>query len=137
MNGLGHPLDEGSPARRIIELLLRQGRMTIAQLVESTGVTTTAIRQQVDRLVFEGWLVREGRRGGLGRPAHVMSVSNQTKRLFGQQSDDLARMAEATGRGRISGLFWEAWPPSCWLAAVRHIRLFIPRYICIARKPSR
>lgn len=92
MNGLGHPLDEGSPARRIINLLLRQGRMTIAQLVESTGVTTTAIRQQVDRLVSEGWLAKEGRRGGLGRPAHVLSVSNQTKRLFGQQSDDLVRM---------------------------------------------
>lgn len=92
MNGLGYPLDEGSPARRIIDLLLRQGRMTIAQLVESTGVTTTAIRQQVDRLVSEGWLAREGRRGGLGRPAHVLSVSDQTKRLFGHQSDDLARM---------------------------------------------
>lgn len=92
MNGLGHPLDDGSPARRIIDLLLRQGRMTIAQLVEATGVTTTAIRQQVDRLVSEGWLSREGRRGGLGRPAHVLSVSDQTKRLFGHQSDDLARM---------------------------------------------
>ena len=45
----------------MINLLLRQGRMTIAQLVEATGVTTTAIRQQVDRLVSEGWLAREGR----------------------------------------------------------------------------
>ena len=45
----------------MINLLLRQSRMTIAQLVEATGVTTTAIRQQVDRLVSEGWLAREGR----------------------------------------------------------------------------
>ena len=92
VSGFGHPLDEGSPARRIIDLLLRRGRMTIAQLVDATGVTTTAIRQQVDRLVSEGWLVRQRRRGGPGRPAHVLSVAGQTKRLFGQQSDDLARM---------------------------------------------
>ncbi|MCH7870608.1 MAG: MarR family transcriptional regulator [Planctomycetes bacterium] len=92
MNGFGHAFDDGSPARRIINLLLRRGQMTIAQLVETTGVTTTAIRQQVDRLLSEGWLERQPRRGGPGRPAHVLSVSEQTKRLFGGQADDLVGM---------------------------------------------
>ncbi len=92
MNGFGHPFDDGSPARRIIDLLFRRGRMTIAQLVENTGVTTTAIRQQVDKLLSEGWLERQRRRGGPGRPAHVLSISEQTKRLFGRQADDLARL---------------------------------------------
>lgn len=85
------PLD-GTRARQIVDMLMLRGPMTIAELVDSLGVTTTAVRQHVDRLVAEDWVVRAVRRGGPGRPAHVLSVSEKTRRVYGSHCDELSRM---------------------------------------------
>jgi len=66
--------------------------MTVAQLVAESGVTTTAVRQQVYRLLLEGLVVRTKRRQGPGRPADVISVSERGRQLFGGHSDELCRL---------------------------------------------
>ncbi len=87
-----HMPEPRSPGQRIIKLLMRQGPMTISELVAALGVTTTAIRQQVNRLLAEGWLMRSQRRGGPGRPADVFAVAEEAKRLFGGQAEELSRL---------------------------------------------
>lgn len=109
MKHLPHTPEEGTPGRQIIDLILRHGPLTIAELVSRMGVTTTAVRQPVDRLVSEGWLTRAQRRGGPGRPAHVLSISDETRRLFAQQSDELSALlveeiVESDGAGRAQQL---------------------------------
>jgi predicted ArsR family transcriptional regulator len=79
-------------AAQVLALVARAGAITIAELVRAMGVTTTAVRQQVNRLQWDGWLVREQRRGGTGRPADVFSLSEQAKRAFGTQVDEFARL---------------------------------------------
>jgi predicted ArsR family transcriptional regulator len=66
--------------------------MTVADLVDNLGVTTTAVRQHVNRLLAEGWLVRTRRRGGQGRPADVFTTSEQAKRLFAGWSDEFSKL---------------------------------------------
>lgn len=63
--------------------------MTIADMVRAVGLAKTSMRQQVERLVLEGWLVRERRCRGPGRPVDVFSISDQSRRLFAQQQIDV------------------------------------------------
>lgn len=106
MNPVDNKPDARSPARRIVDVLTRRGPMTVAELVEAMGVTTTAVRQQVNRMASEGWLVRTKRRGGTGRPADVLSVSARSQELYGQQADQLCKMvfeelAELDGSDKV------------------------------------
>lgn len=82
----------GSPARLVVELLARREQMTIAELVGAMGVTTTAVRLQVNRLLAEGWVEASKRRGGPGRPADVLRLSAAGRQLFGQRADDLCKL---------------------------------------------
>jgi DeoR family transcriptional regulator, suf operon transcriptional repressor len=87
-----HHSEPDSPAQRITNLLARRGPSTVAQLVAALGVTTTAVRQQVNRLVAEGWLIRTRRRHGPGRPADVLELSSDARRTFGGQGGELSRL---------------------------------------------
>jgi len=60
--------------------------MTVRELQLAMGVTTTAVRQQLTRLVREGLAVRTQRQGGTGRPADVFALSERGQGLFGGQS---------------------------------------------------
>ena len=82
----------GGPARQILASLARQGEGTITELVAALGVTTTAVRQQVNRLVAEDWLVCRKRRGGPGRPADVFSLTDKARQWFGQSAERLCRL---------------------------------------------
>ncbi|HMQ16542.1 MAG TPA: MarR family transcriptional regulator [Phycisphaerae bacterium] len=85
-------LQPGSPAERIVSTLLRCGPMTVAELVEALGVTTTAVTVQVSTLLAEGWLVRTQRRGGPGRPASVYAVSDRARQLL---ADEFAGLSQS------------------------------------------
>lgn len=104
-------LDEsGSRQQQIVALLLRQGPMTIAELAESMGVAKTSLRPQLDRLVLQGWLKRERRRQGPGRPADVFSASDHSREHSAQQTmGELARLlleevAETETRSKVTSL---------------------------------
>lgn len=86
------PEQATSRAREIIELLARRGELTVADLVAELGITATAVRQQVARLLDRGWVVRRRRARGPGRPADVFSVSDQGRRLFAHEVEEFARL---------------------------------------------
>ncbi|UCE60468.1 MAG: MarR family transcriptional regulator [Phycisphaerales bacterium] len=82
------PIEEepGSRRQQIVALLLRQGPMTIADLADALGVAKTSLRPQLDRLVLQGWLDRDRRRKGPGRPADVFSASDRSRQDSAQQT---------------------------------------------------
>jgi len=86
------PATAESSARRTLEVIAAHGPMTVRELVGALGVTTTAVREQVNRLSAGGWLERAQRRGKTGRPADVFALSGKANRLFAGQLDDFARL---------------------------------------------
>ncbi len=76
--------------REIIEFVRREGAVSIADLVGFTGVTATAVRQRLTRLMEQGLLVREPKKTGRGRPTHRYSLSVAGVRSSGTNYEDLA-----------------------------------------------
>lgn len=75
----------------LVDYLRRCGSSTISELVEFAGVTQTAIRQRLNRLMEQGLIVREAEIGaGRGRPTHRYSLSQEGERLGGSNYEDLA-----------------------------------------------
>lgn len=94
---------------QLLSLVARRGPLTTAELVKDLGVTTTAVRQQTTRLLWGGWLVRERRSRGPGRPADVFSLSEQGRRLFAHEVDEFARLLvqelqETDGPAKVQAL---------------------------------
>ncbi len=102
--------ESGSRQQQIVAFVLRQGPMTLAELAEALGVAKTSLRPQVDRLVLQGWLDRERRRQGPGRPADVFSASDQSRQHSAQETiGELARllleeMADTETRSKMASV---------------------------------
>ncbi len=92
MEPLSQQPPRDSRSWQILDLVGRQGEMTVAEMVTELGITTTAVRQQLNRLMAEGWLAREKRCSGPGRPADIFSLSDRAKRLFAQQVDEFGSL---------------------------------------------
>lgn len=75
--------------REIVEYLRRQGAATVQQLVDFAGVTATAVRQRLTRLMEKGLVVRESESAGRGRPTHRYSLSMAGVRSSGNNYEDL------------------------------------------------
>ena len=84
--------DTDSPTHKVIDVLLRRGPLTVAELTRELGVTATAVRQQVRRLADEGWLTRTRRGRGLGRPADMFAISKNTRRLIAAGGPDVSQL---------------------------------------------
>jgi predicted ArsR family transcriptional regulator len=67
-----------SPAGlRLVKLLVGNPPMTIAQLIKATGVTRTAVTEQLGELVAGGFVERRLERlPGRGRPHHLYSTTH-------------------------------------------------------------
>ncbi len=67
-----------SPAgMRLVKLLVGNPPMTIAQLIEATGVTRTAVTEQLGELVASGFVDRRLERlPGRGRPHHLYTATH-------------------------------------------------------------
>jgi predicted ArsR family transcriptional regulator len=83
--------------------------MTIRELVAALGVTTTAIRLQVDRLVGDGVLAVQKRGGRRGRPSDVFRLTEHGWSLVRHQYDRflellLAELADQEGVERVAEL---------------------------------
>jgi DeoR family suf operon transcriptional repressor len=76
--------------KSIIEYLRRNGECRIADLVEFGGVTATAIRQRLNRLMEQGLVVRHAETAGRGRPSHRYALSPEGIRSSGDNYEDLA-----------------------------------------------
>lgn len=82
--------DRESPAWYIVEYLKRSGSATIKDLEEFLGVTTTAVRQQLQVLQADGYVERKTVHAGVGRPHHAYSITDKAHELFACHCDDLA-----------------------------------------------
>ena len=74
----------------IVDILRVDGGLGIGELSEALGVTATAIRQRLDRLMRQGLVARQALEGRRGRPAHVYSLTDAGRRSGGDNFRDLA-----------------------------------------------
>jgi predicted ArsR family transcriptional regulator len=74
----------------LLDVLRRRGAVTIAELVGEMGVTATAIRQRLARLISAGLIQRETERQARGRPNHRYSLTEKGQEHSGTNFADLA-----------------------------------------------
>jgi len=79
-----------SSDRSLLDLIRRHGPLTIQEMVEHLGVTPTAVRNRLTRLVSSGMVERESEQGGRGRPKHTYKASVEAHKKLGQNYADLA-----------------------------------------------
>ena len=79
-----------SADRDFLRRLHRRESATIQDLCDDLGVTATAVRQRLGRLVAAGFVVRKEVHEGRGRPHHAYSVSESGLRELGDNYAELA-----------------------------------------------
>ncbi len=98
MQTTGHPPPSGyeqTPAPRgtdaaAVDLLRLREAMEIGELATALGVTATAVRQRLDRLMKAGLVERSVVSKPRGRPSHAYSLTEAGRRLGGDNFRDLA-----------------------------------------------
>ncbi len=77
---------------QMLHLLRKSGSLSVAELIDSTGVTATAVRQRLSRLLLQGLVERQSLRGsgGRGRPSHRYALTEKARRQTGSNYADLA-----------------------------------------------
>jgi len=97
MSTSGLPADCRRSDAALIELLRVEGSLGIGQMAGALGVTATAVRQRLDRLMRAGLVDRRQSAAGTGsgpvgrgRPAHVYSLTDKGLRSGGDNFCDLS-----------------------------------------------
>jgi len=78
--------------RTILDLLCQRDRMTVADFEQALGVTATAVRQRLNRLLSMEYIERYKVEGaaGRGRPSHCYRLTTLGRRTTGTNFTDLA-----------------------------------------------
>ena len=76
--------------REMIALLRKSPSMTVGELTESMGVTATAIRQRLNRLMMLELVQRTRTSEGRGRPSHQYSLTDKGRKNSANNFGDLA-----------------------------------------------
>ncbi len=76
--------------KTMLDHMRRQGAVTISSLVKDMGVTATAVRQRLQRLMAEGLIERRTERKTRGRPNHRYSLTEKGERSAGTNFSDMA-----------------------------------------------
>jgi len=79
-----------SSDKAMLDVLRRNGAVTISVLVAEMGVTATAVRQRLQRLMANGLIVRQAENKGRGRPNHRYSLTEKGERSAGTNFADMA-----------------------------------------------
>jgi predicted ArsR family transcriptional regulator len=74
----------------MLDILRRNGAVTISVLVAEMGVTATAVRQRLQRLMAGGLIERQAENKGRGRPNHRYSLTEKGERSAGTNFADMA-----------------------------------------------
>jgi predicted ArsR family transcriptional regulator len=85
--GLG--MTDGSD-RELLDLIRRHGPLTVTEMADRWGVTGTAVRNRLSRLVGSGLVDRKAEHVGRGRPRHRYQASVEAHKRLGQNYADLA-----------------------------------------------
>ncbi len=79
--------------RVVLQLLRQHGRMSVQGLGAALGVTATAIRQRLERLVAGGLVDREEvAKAGRGRPSYAYLLTTAGERALGHNMAELAKV---------------------------------------------
>ncbi len=76
--------------RVLLDIIRRDGPLTVSEMAARLGVTATAVRNRLTRLVGSGMIERQAEPGGRGRPKHSYRASAEAHRRLGQNYADLA-----------------------------------------------
>ncbi|MEZ6087056.1 MAG: MarR family transcriptional regulator [Pirellulaceae bacterium] len=76
--------------RQLLDVLRRRESMAIGELVDAMGVTATAVRQRIDRMLELGLVTRMKNSQGRGRPSYAYMLSPAGHREAGADSRQLA-----------------------------------------------
>lgn len=79
-----------SSDKAILDLLRKRDALTVSELADSMGVTATAVRQRLTRLLAQGLIRREATKEGRGRPSHHYRLTEKGQRETGSNFADLA-----------------------------------------------
>lgn len=77
----------------ILDMLRRVESLGVPEMAEAMGVTATAVRQRLNRLMGQGLIERTAKRNesaSRGRPGHVYSLTQRGRRKTGANFADLA-----------------------------------------------
>ncbi len=99
----------GSPAGEVLTLLQRKGMATVKELEDAMDVTATAVRQQLNLLLAEGFIEQRTENIGRGRPKHVYSLTAKGRALFPHHYDEftnslLREILLVEGPGKVEEL---------------------------------
>lgn len=83
----------------VVDLLRGEAALGIGDLAARLGVTATAVRQRLDRLMKSGLIDRRVVSKPRGRPAHAYSLTDAGRRLGGDNFRDLAMVLWKELRG--------------------------------------
>jgi predicted ArsR family transcriptional regulator len=110
--------------KAILDLLRKRDAMTVSELAEALGVTATAVRQRLTRLLTQNMIRRQTtKEEGRGRPSHHYQLTDMGQRETGSNFADLAMALWQEVRAikdpevrrgllqRISGRMVEAYRP--------------------------
>lgn len=87
-----HPADIPENDRAVVELLRFDGPLSVGELVDKLGVTATAIRQRLTRLMGNGLIERTQTPDGRGRPRHQYILTDVGRNSVGTNLSDLAHV---------------------------------------------
>jgi DeoR family suf operon transcriptional repressor len=74
----------------LLNYLRRNGPARISDLVTEAGVTATAVRQRIQRLMTDGLIERHAEKIGRGRPNHRYALTAKGETQSGNNFSDLA-----------------------------------------------
>lgn len=109
--------------KTLLDLLRKRDTLTVSELAEAMGVTATAVRQRLTRLLGQGLIRRHSSKEGRGRPSHHYGLTEKGQRETGSNFADLAMALWQEVRAikdpevrrgllqRISGRMVEAYRP--------------------------
>jgi predicted ArsR family transcriptional regulator len=84
------PFATDNSDRPLLDLIRRRGPLTVTEMVSYLGVTATAVRNRLTRLLGSGMVERRVEHGGRGRPRHTYEASAEAHKRLGQNYADLA-----------------------------------------------
>jgi predicted ArsR family transcriptional regulator len=74
----------------ILDLLRKEDALTVTELADALEVTSTAVRQRLNRLMAQELVERTVSRHGRGRPLHHYRITDKGRRKAGSNFADLA-----------------------------------------------
>jgi DeoR family suf operon transcriptional repressor len=74
----------------LLDILRKAGPLTVSQMESLMGVTATAVRQRLNRLLAHRYIEREAVVQGRGRPSHRYLLTTKGRRKTGENFGDLS-----------------------------------------------